>query len=42
MHKRVLLQAAAALALTAAVLPASAQTPIKFLLDWRFEGPAAL
>jgi NitT/TauT family transport system substrate-binding protein len=42
MHKRVLLQAAAALALTAAVLPASAQTPIKFQLDWRFEGPAAL
>ncbi|MBE7369269.1 ABC transporter substrate-binding protein [Ramlibacter pallidus] len=44
MQKRVLLQAAAALALTAAVLPASAQTatPIKFLLDWRFEGPAAL
>lgn len=43
MHKRVLLQTAAALALTAAFLPAQAQTtPIKFQLDWRFEGPAAL
>jgi NitT/TauT family transport system substrate-binding protein len=43
MHKRVFFQAVAALALSAAALPASAQsTPIKFLLDWRFEGPAAL
>ncbi|HYE38450.1 MAG TPA: ABC transporter substrate-binding protein, partial [Ramlibacter sp.] len=43
MHKRVLLQTAAALALSAAFLPAQAQTtPIKFQLDWRFEGPAAL
>ena len=43
MKKRDLL-AAAALALSAAfVLPAHAQvTPIKFQLDWRFEGPAAL
>jgi NitT/TauT family transport system substrate-binding protein len=43
MQKRVFLQTAAALAL-AASLPARAQTatPIKFQLDWRFEGPAAL
>jgi NitT/TauT family transport system substrate-binding protein len=42
-NKRAFLQAAAALALTAS-LGAQAQTtiPIKFLLDWRFEGPAAL
>lgn len=44
MHKRVLLQSIAALALTTAVGAAQAQalTPIKFQLDWRFEGPAAL
>lgn len=43
MHKRALLQTTAALALAAAFLPAQAQTtPIKFQLDWRFEGPAAL
>ena len=43
MHKRAFLHTVAALAL-AASFPAQAQTatPIKFLLDWRFEGPAAL
>jgi NitT/TauT family transport system substrate-binding protein len=43
MKKRIFL-AAATLALGAAfTLPAQAQTtPIKFQLDWRFEGPAAL
>jgi NitT/TauT family transport system substrate-binding protein len=40
--RRTLIAASAGLALLAA-LPASAQeTPIKFQLDWRFEGPAAL
>jgi NitT/TauT family transport system substrate-binding protein len=43
MHKRFLLKTAAALAAAAACGLASAQsTPIKFQLDWRFEGPAAL
>jgi NitT/TauT family transport system substrate-binding protein len=44
MKKRFLLQATAALAIAAAVTgTAQAQTtPIKFQLDWRFEGPAAL
>ncbi len=44
MNKRVFVQAAAALALAAAFAgPALAQsTPVKFQLDWRFEGPAAL
>lgn len=32
---------AAAVALVAAALPAAAQTPVKFTLDWRFEGPSA-
>jgi NitT/TauT family transport system substrate-binding protein len=43
MHKRIFLQLAATAALVSA-FPAGAQqaTPIKFLLDWRFEGPAAL
>lgn len=43
MQKRVFLRTAAALAL-AAGFSAQAQTttPIKFQLDWRFEGPAAL
>ncbi|MDA8454481.1 ABC transporter substrate-binding protein [Acidovorax sp. GBBC 3334] len=43
MHKRSLLKAAAALAAASAFTMAHAQTltPIKFQLDWRFEGPAA-
>jgi NitT/TauT family transport system substrate-binding protein len=41
-NKRRFLQTVAAGALLAAALPAAAQTtPIKFQLDWRFEGPAA-
>lgn len=43
MKKRAVLQTAAAMALAAAFGAAQAQsTPIKFQLDWRFEGPAAL
>ena len=44
MHKRQFLQtAAAAFALCAAASTAhAADTPIKFQLDWRFEGPSAL
>ena len=42
-NKRVCLKLAVALALTSAMSVAQAQnTPIKFQLDWRFEGPAAL
>ncbi|GKT19708.1 ABC transporter substrate-binding protein [Acidovorax sp. SUPP2522] len=43
MHKRSLLKAVAALAAASAFTLAQAQTltPIKFQLDWRFEGPAA-
>jgi NitT/TauT family transport system substrate-binding protein len=42
MNKRFFLQSAAALGLAATLGAAQAQTPIKFQLDWRFEGPAAL
>ena len=43
MLKRTLLQASVALAISGAMGTAQAQvTPIKFQLDWRFEGPAAL
>ena len=43
MNKRFFLRSTAALALAATTLGASAPalTPIKFQLDWRFEGPAA-
>jgi NitT/TauT family transport system substrate-binding protein len=39
---RLLLAAATTLGLASAASLAHAQTPIKFQLDWRFEGPAAL
>jgi NitT/TauT family transport system substrate-binding protein len=43
MKKRLFLQTAAVLALASGFGAAQAQTtPIKFQLDWRFEGPAAL
>ncbi|AOF84086.1 NMT1-like family protein [Hydrogenophaga sp. RAC07] len=42
MNKRHFIRTAAALATLAAMGAAQAQTPIKFQLDWRFEGPAAL
>ena len=44
MNKRTLLQAALLLATASTFSTAHAQatTPIKFQLDWRFEGPAAL
>jgi NitT/TauT family transport system substrate-binding protein len=43
MKKRILLKIASAFALSGILATAQAQTtPIKFILDWRFEGPAAL
>ena len=42
MNKRHFLQTAAALAAATAFGTVHAETPIKFQLDWRFEGPAAL
>ena len=42
MKKRQFLQTVATLAATVTLGAAHAQTPIKFQLDWRFEGPAAL
>ena len=42
MHKRQFLQAAIVLATTVSLSTAFAETPLKFQLDWRFEGPAAL
>ncbi|WP_114969066.1 ABC transporter substrate-binding protein [Rhodoferax ferrireducens] len=43
MSKRILLKLASTLAMSATLGAAQAQnTPIKFQLDWRFEGPAAL
>ena len=43
MHKRLFIQTTAALAAALALGSAQAQTtPIKFQLDWRFEGPSAL
>ncbi|RZI74652.1 MAG: taurine ABC transporter permease, partial [Rubrivivax sp.] len=42
MNKRHFVKTTAALALAAAFAGAHAQTPVKFQLDWRFEGPAAL
>ncbi len=42
MKKRTFLQSAAALAVVASFSAHAQTTPIKFQLDWRFEGPAAL
>jgi NitT/TauT family transport system substrate-binding protein len=33
--------ACAVAVLAAGACPSAAQTPVKFTLDWRFEGPAA-
>ncbi len=41
MHKRSFLHTLLALAAATGFAPAHAATPIKFQLDWRFEGPAA-
>ena len=42
MEKRSFIKAAAALAAACTFSAANAQTPVKFQLDWRFEGPSAL
>ncbi len=42
MNKRHFLHTAAVLAMTVLAGQTQAQTPLKFQLDWRFEGPAAL
>jgi NitT/TauT family transport system substrate-binding protein len=42
MHLLRLVRRALLALLAAAPLPALAQTPVRFQLDWRFEGPAAL
>ena len=36
-----LLGGAAAMAMVLATIPASAQTPVKFTLDWVFQGPTS-
>ena len=42
MKRRLLLHTAALAVAAIAFAPAQAATPVKFQLDWRFEGPAAL
>jgi hypothetical protein len=42
MRKRTFLQAATAAAALSWSAAQAADTPLKFQLDWRFEGPAAL